>query len=171
MQAAFRDVHGRRLHGFALMLTMGDRPLAARLADRALAAATRRVNELRHPERAAGWLRAEVLRHAPRVRRATRPGPAAIRALGELGADPSVVSALRVLSTRERAALIATDVERLDQRDVATIIGADGAGLERVIRQARSRYADAFAAIADHEPVITGPLIAKIQATADRALR
>ena len=171
MQAAFRDVHGRRLHGFALMLTLGDRPLAARLADRALTTATRRVHELRHPERAAGWLRAQVLRHAPRVRRATRPGPAAIRALGELGADASVVTALRVLSTRERAALIATDIERLDQRDVGTIIGADGAGLERVIRQARSRYAYAFAAIADHEPTINGPLTAKIQAVADRALR
>lgn len=174
MQAAFRDVHGRRLHGFALMLTLGDRPLAARLADRAITTATQRVHELRHPERAAGWLRAQVLRHAPRLRRATRPGPAAIRALGELGADAFVVTALRVLSTRERAALIATDIERLEQRDVGTIIDADGAGLERVIRQARSRYAyafAAFAAVADHEPTINGPLTAKIQAAADRALR
>ncbi len=171
MSAAFRDVHGRPLHGFALLLTLGKRPVAARLTNRALTASTRRLDELRHPERAAAWLRAEVLRHAPRARTALRPGPAAIRALGELGAEPLVVMALRALTTRERAALIASDVERLDPRDVGTIIGADGASLERLITRARARYAHAFVSLGDHEPVTSGPLTAKIQAATERALR
>ncbi|MDQ3345159.1 MAG: hypothetical protein M3473_02520 [Chloroflexota bacterium] len=171
IDAAFRGVHGRRLHGFALLLTLGDRPVAARLAARALTAAAPRVDELRHPERAASWLRAQVLRHAPRARRASRPGPAAIRALGDLGADASVVTALGILSRRERAALIATDVERLDQRDVGTIIGADGADLGQMIKRARSRYAQAFAASSNQKPFVSGPLTAKILAARDRALR
>src|ERR687895_367576 len=57
VRAAFRELHGRRLHGFALLLTLGDRERAASLASDALAAGQLRVDELRHPERAAAWLR------------------------------------------------------------------------------------------------------------------
>ena len=69
MRAAFRELHGRRLHGFALLLTLGDRPSAARLASEALADGAMRVEELRHPERAAAWLRHRVVERA-RVGRA-----------------------------------------------------------------------------------------------------
>ncbi len=171
IHTAFREVHGRRLHGFALLLTLGDRPEAARLAGRTLTAAARKVGELRHPERAAAWLRAHLLRNVRRVTRTDRPGPAGIRALADLGADASAVTALGILSTRERAALIAHDIERLDQRDVATILGTDGGGVERVIKRARSRYMDSFAAISAEEPADDGPLIAQIKTAAERALR
>ena len=38
MLEAFRELHGGRLHGFALLLTAGDRHAAAWLASEALAA-------------------------------------------------------------------------------------------------------------------------------------
>src|SRR6187431_2709085 len=71
LRAAFRELHGRRLHGFALLLTLGDRPGAARLASEALAAGAMRVDELRHPERAAAWLRHRLVDRA-RVGRAAQ---------------------------------------------------------------------------------------------------
>ena len=124
--AAFRDVHARSLHGFALLLTLGDRPQASRLAESALARASGRVGELRHPERAAAWLRRHVVRGA-RTGRLRRRAPAS--RLAELGADAAMMRALASLSPRERAALLASDVERLDRRDVASVVARDGSAL------------------------------------------
>src|SRR5690606_20820527 len=69
LRAAFDELHGSRLHGFALLLTLGDRARAARLAGEALAAAEPRIDALRHPERAAAWLRAHVVRSSHRPSR------------------------------------------------------------------------------------------------------
>src|SRR5262245_49203152 len=83
LRDAFRELHGRRLHGFALLLTLGDRAEAARLASDALDAGVARVDELRHPERAAAWLRRRVVDRA-RVSRAVPPDA---HATADLGAD------------------------------------------------------------------------------------
>ncbi|MEA2650619.1 MAG: hypothetical protein QOI85_340, partial [Chloroflexota bacterium] len=76
VRAAFRDLHGTRLHGFALLVTLGDHARAARLAGEAIAAGTARTSELRHPERAAAWLRRRVTRNAERRGRRELGNPA-----------------------------------------------------------------------------------------------
>ena len=152
VRAAFRDLHGARLHGFALLVTLGDRARAARLAGEAIAAGTARTSELRHPERAAAWLRRRVTRNE------------------ELGADPAVFAGLSALSTRERAALVADSIERLDRGDVATIVGVDGVRLDRLIRRARQRYAAIVAAALDDEAAVSGRTAVRIRAIAARAL-
>lgn len=171
LRTAFRELHGRRLHGFSLLLTLGDRPLAARLTAQALAAGSGRIDELRHPERAAAWLRAQVVGAMPRRRHA--PSPDHERAaLDPLGADPAVVDGLADLGVRQRAALITSDIERLDRRDVETVVGRTGAGLERLLTRARGRYVMAYATMplaSDRDPE-AGPLVRRIRAVAARTL-
>lgn len=168
VRAAFRDLHARRLHGFALLLTLGDRTRAARLTAQALSAGTRRVDELRHPERAAAWLRRHVLRgtRGPRTSPARRTS--AVPVLAELGAGEPVVAGLAALDRVERAALIASSIERLDRRDVALVVGRDGRSLDRLIHRARSRYA-AAGALAVPE-ILDGPLVDRVRSVAQRAM-
>jgi DNA-directed RNA polymerase specialized sigma24 family protein len=165
-RVAFRELHARRLHGFALLLVLGDRARAARLAADALAAAAERIDTLRHPERAAAWLRQHAVRHAG-GERASRPADP--RVLADLGADPGVIAALALLGPRERAALIASAVEGLDRRDVATIVGRNGATLDRLLRRARGRYVAGYAAVTPPSAG-DGPLAARIHAVAERAM-
>ncbi len=166
VRAAFKDLHGRRLHGFALLLTMGDRPAAARLASEALAAGTAHIEELRHPERAAAWLRRRIVERA----RVGRNGPTDPHILSELGADEAAVVAMAGLDRLERAALIASGVERLDRRDVATIVGRDATALDRLLRRARERYVRGHAATATVAPT-DGPIATQVHAIARRAMR
>jgi DNA-directed RNA polymerase specialized sigma24 family protein len=166
---AFRDLHARRLHGFALLLVLGDRPAAARLASDALQAAGERIGELRHPERAAAWLRARVVRMARGIggtepRRSDR-----VDALDRLGVDAAVFAGLEALSQRERAALIATAIERLDRRDAATIVDSDSQEFDRLVTRARRRYAAAHGAAAP-EVMAHGPLGERVRAIAQRAM-
>ena len=172
VRAAFRDLHGARLHGFALLVTLGDRGRAARLAGEAIAAGTVRISELRHPERAAAWLRRRVTRNAGRSGRPSsrRPVGEGRLALEELGADPAVFAGLSALSARERAALVADSIERLDRGDVATIVGVDGVRLDRLIRRARQRYAAIVAIALDDEAAVSGRTAVRIRAIAARAL-
>jgi DNA-directed RNA polymerase specialized sigma24 family protein len=165
---AFGEVHGSRLHGFALLITLGDRSLARRLAGDALAAGMGRVDELRHPERAAAWLRRRVVRSLPRRE---RPHSLVDRraALDELGVDGAVIAGLSALDARQRAALVAADVERLDLRDVATIIGTDPARLESLLRRARGRYLAGHVATAGTE-LHQGPISDRLRAAAARTL-
>ena len=90
--------------------------------------------------------------------------------LAELGVDPEVAGALGTLSHLERAALIAASIERLDRRDVGTVVGRDGAALDRLLTQSRRRYAAGHAARASDE-VLAGPLVDRVRAEAARALR
>ena len=169
--AAFRELHGRRLHGFSLLLTLGDQALAARLTAEALTAGATRIDELRHPERAAAWLRARVVGAMPGRHHA--PSPDEERAaLDPLGADPAVVDGLADLNVRQRAAIITTDIERLDVRDVETVVGRHGAGLERLLARARRRYLIAYAAVplASGRDPEAGPLVRRIRAVATRTL-
>jgi hypothetical protein len=168
---AFLELHGRRLHGFALLLALGDRAVAARLAGTALAEGAARAEELRHPERAAAWLRGRVLAAMPR--RHDPPSPAEEReALDPLGVDPAVVDGLAQLGARDRAALIATDIERLDLRDVETIVDRSGIRLERLLRTARGRFTTAYASvpIASERDREAGLLVRRIRAVAARTM-
>ena len=170
VRAAFRDLHGTRLNGFALLVTLGDRARAARLAGEAIAAGTARTSELRHPERAAAWLRRRVTRKAERAGRSARLSAAEGRlALEQLGADAAAFAGLSVLSTPERAALVADSIERLDRGDVATIIGVDGARLDRLLRRVRQRYAETVATALD-DAALNGPTAMHLQAIAARAV-
>lgn len=172
VRAAFRDLHGARLHGFALLITLGDRARAARLAGEALAAGMTRTADLRHPERAAAWLRRRVMRRAQRGP-GSGPGRSAVEqraALEDLGVDEAVHAGLSRLTVRERAALVADSVERLDRGDVATIVGVDGPRLDALIRRVRARYMASVAAAIDDETGPEGPTAARIRAIAARAL-
>ena len=165
LRAAFRDLHGRRLHGFVLLLTLGDPAVAARLASQALSEGGAHIDEHRHPERAAAWLRRWVVDRA----RVPRIGPADDRVLLELGADRPVIAGIAALDRRERAAFIASAIERLDRRDVATIVGRDGPGLDRLLRRSRERYMRIHAANATGESV-DGPIMTRVRDTARRAM-
>ena len=171
LRAAFRELHGPRLHGFALLLTLGDQSAAARLAADALAAGAARVTQLSHPERAAAWLRQRVVRDAGHLRRTAITRPDRRRAaLEELGVDDAAFAGLSAVDLRERAALVATAVERLDRRDVATIIGLDGTRLERLVRRASRRATSAGSSVHGERPAGDGPLVTRIRAIARRTL-
>lgn len=169
VRAAFAELHGPRLHGFALLLTLGDGPRAARLASEALAAGAQRATELRHPERAAAWLRARIVRAVGRrTARSTSAVPP--DALETLGLDPAAIAALEALRPLERAAIVAGVVERLDRRDIATIVGRADADVDRLLTTARTRYMEIFGRATTELP-LPGPIIQRVQAMADRALR
>jgi hypothetical protein len=159
VRAAFQELHGRSLHGFTLLLTLGDLVGSARLAGMALGAGIHRVDELRHPERAAAWLRAHVVSRAERRRPASRRAPTVIEGLG---VDAAVMEGLAALRVVERAALIASDIEHLDQRDVATIVRRSGSGLRHLETTARQRYLAAYLRLTP-EATIGGPLTDRLQ--------
>jgi hypothetical protein len=174
-RAAFRDLHGARLHGFALLVSLGDRPRAARAAGEALEEGAWRSAELRHPERAAAWLRARVLRQ---LRRGSPPhaGPgdrerrAVLRGLG--AADP-VYEGLAALAIMPRAALLSSTVERFDPIDVETILGLASGSSLRMVARARQRYVTAVSArVHPHElgEVPGGELGDRIREVAGRAM-
>ncbi len=169
LRSAFRELHGSRLHAFALLLTLGDRPRAARLAAEAIAAGSDRLPELRHPERAAAWLRAHLTRAAgPDDRRLAVEDR--LTALADLHVGPAALAGLSGLGRVERAGLIATAVERLDRRDVAVIVGRDGERLDRLLRGARRRYLAGATATPDALEGPPGPIGQRISATAARTL-
>ena len=169
LRAAFRELHGRRLHGFALLLTLGDRVGAAQLAAGALSAGAARLEELRHPERAAAWLRAHLVRAAHGMRFEDARRGDRLHTLAELGVDQAMLAGLTALRQPERAALIASGIERLDRRDVARIVGRDGDRLDRLLEQARRRYAVAYAAAGKELPP-AGPLTDRVHEVARVAL-
>jgi hypothetical protein len=140
LRAAFRDVHGARLHGFALLLTLGDREHAAQLASTAMTSGVARASELRHPERAAAWLRARVLRDARRLPARPRSVHDRSAVLAELGMAQAATNSLAQLSIDERAALVASAVERLDPGDVATVVGRSDTAARKLVLRTRQRY-------------------------------
>ncbi len=172
---AFRELHGPRLHGFAILLTPDDDHRAAQLAADALADGMTRVRELTHPERAGAWLRARVVRAARRPHR--RGGTSGARfehsSIEELGVTPRAAVALGRLGSLERAALIALVVERFDRGDVATIVGRNGARLDRLVQGALQKFA-ARHAMAAPPPGLgdaSGPMVEAIRQTAQRAMQ
>lgn len=165
---AFGELHGGRLHGFALLVTLGDRTLAGILTAEALASGAERIRQLRHPERAAAWLRASLL-HAARQPAwgHQRPGePERRDVLLKLGVDPATYDALASLDVRSRAVVAAT-VEGFAAADVYEVAGSN----ERV-RRARRDYLTAYLAASrtrNTKPP-AGPLAARVHAAAATAL-
>ena len=174
LRAAFRDLHGAGLHGFALLLTLGDRSRAAALAGDALADGASSAADLRHPERAATWLRARVVRAARRSADSRRHSRAERRAiLTELGVPEPALATLEGLSIEDRAAIVASSVERFSTVDVAAILGRDLESTRRVVRSARKRYlAAALHWLGDSPPeaVGNGEIAARVQEVAERAI-
>jgi len=167
LRAAFRELHGRHLHGFALLLTLGDRSRATHLASDALEHGAAHAGTLRHPERAAAWLRAHVVRHAGgRARRRTTKQEAdRSEALAAIGVEPAVLAGLSAVDLRERALIVAEALEELGPLDVATVTGVDGPHLARLRQRARERYATAYAAAWDERGASpAGPIAARIRA-------
>lgn len=171
VRGAFRELHGPTLHGFALLLTLGDRTRAAHLAGDALAEAEDRLAELRHPERAAAWLRSRVAGAMNRYRRGPTPsGSDRMAALDPMGVDQAVLAGLEALNTRERAALVAANIERLGMPDVALIVGRNDRQLGVLLARARTSYTRAYAAAAGDEQTLSGPTTERIRAIAARTM-
>ncbi|HUG94719.1 MAG TPA: hypothetical protein VMK30_01100 [Pleomorphomonadaceae bacterium] len=168
LHSAFVELHGERLHGFALLVTLGDQTLAGILTAEALANGAERIEQLRHPERAATWLRATLTRAARQPAWGhQRPGePERRDALRKLGVDPATYDALASLDVRSRAVLAAT-VEGFAPADVYEVAGSDAR-----VRRARRDYLTAYLAASrtrNTKPP-AGPLAARVHAAAATAL-
>jgi hypothetical protein len=168
-EADFVDLHGERLFGFAMLVTLGDGALAGHLTAQALRDGVERLDELRHPVRAAAWLRARVRKAAGRPAWGhRRPSEAQRRdALQPLGVDAPTFDALASLDARGRAAVVATSVEGFAPADVYEIVGSD----ERV-RAARRAYLTAYLAASQARgtPPPEGELAARIRNAASPVL-
>lgn len=115
--------------------------MAERAAGFSLDAGAAQAAALRHPERAAAWLRARTLRglRERSLRRSTsvEMGRAAVT---PMGVDEAVYRGLAALRIDARAALVASAIERFDPIDVETILDAAPAATRRVVAEARKRY-------------------------------
>lgn len=176
LAGAFRELHGRSLHGFALLVSLGEAALSERVTAEALEAGAAQVDALRHPERAAAWLRARVLRGLHQgVGRGPAPTVAQRReALAPLGVDDAIYEGLAVLSIESRAALVASAVERFESIDTETIIGSSPPAVRRVIARARDRYLQTVHGRptdkpAPHQPP-DGSLASRVREVTDRAM-
>lgn len=171
LEAAFHALHGPTLHGFALLLTLGDRARAARLASAALADGAERLAELRHPERAAAWLRSRIVREVNRHRRRPEPRRSERMAiLDQMDIDEAVAAGLAAVNVRERAALVAAHIERLGLPDVAIIVGRDDRRLSDLLARARASYLRAYATTASDAQSVAGPTVDRVRAIAARAM-
>jgi len=174
LRAAFRDLHGARLHGFALLVAEGDRTRAAHAASTALAAGARRAVELRHPERAAAWLRRRALTELKRTRASPHVTPVERHAaLVGIGAAEPAIAALAELTQVRRAALVAGLVERFALTDVATILGTDLVGAQRALSGARREYLTATSQWMQNLPsaaIPGGALAERVDQVASRAV-
>jgi len=175
LRAAFRDAHGARLHGFALLVTLGDERLAASLAADALDAGARHADALRHPERAAAWLRRRVLRRLPSG--TAKRGPTADErrfALARLGVDNPTYEVLERFSVAQRAALVAGVIEGLGPLDLELVLDAREGTVRRRLAEIRrlflERRAAAGASLRTALAPEPGSLEQRIQTIVDQAL-
>ena len=130
-----------RLHGFAILVTLGDRRAAERAAGFALAAGAEQAAALRHPERAAAWLRARTLRTLGSRgcgdrRRLRRGGP---RWRRSAWMRRSIVAWRPSASTPGRLSWHRRS-SGFDPIDVETILDAAPAATRHTVAEARSRY-------------------------------
>jgi hypothetical protein len=170
LRAAFRDVHGPSLHGFALLLTLGDREEAARLSSVALAEGARRAATLRHPERAAAWLRRRVIQtHGGRLRPEV-PLEERLAALAAIGVDEGAYEALAALRLADRAALVAGEIERLDPMDLELVLGVGPSRVRPRVWQARTRFLERRMAAVSTGTEALGPVGKRIIEIANRTL-
>jgi DNA-directed RNA polymerase specialized sigma24 family protein len=172
LRAAFRDAHGARLNGFALILTLGDNELAGALSAEALAAGSPHAATLRHPERAAAWLRQRVLRRIPRASRRAGPSEEERRStLAALGVDAATYDVLARFSIQQRAAFIAGEVEGLSPLDLELVLGTGASSARRRLSETRRLFLARRSAAADRTAMPdTSSLEARIQTIANQAL-
>ena len=175
LEAAFHDLHGSRLHGFALLVTLGDARRAEAAAGEALAAGGQQALALRHPERAAAWLRARVLRATRHRPPSHAAGDARRRsALEALGVDAAVYECLAALSNTARAALVASAIEGFETIDVETILGTGPERTQHLIAEARAGYLSTAGYTRDGATSMSawadGPLMARVRNVATRAM-
>jgi len=156
-------------------VTLGDARLAERAAGFALAAGASQAAALRHPERAAAWLRARTLRTLKELGRFRHAAASDQRhaALDPLGVRDAVYRGLASIDLTARAALVASDIERFDPIDVETIIDAAPAPTRHVVAEARKRYLRLAGGSTGEEQVPfegpTGGLAARVHRVATRA--
>ena len=178
LREAFRHLHGSRLHGFALLVSLGDARRAERAASEALASGEARATSLRHPERAAAWVRAQVVPKLRRARRPDRTDAAARRvALRGLGVDEAAFDGLAALDFDARVAFVASSIERFAPLDIETILGAGPAATHRAIERARRRYLSVVAGPPEGDGPspsagadLEGELARRVRTVAERAL-
>lgn len=177
LEDAFRELHGSRLHGFAMLVTLGESQSAGQAAGEALAAGAEQATKLRHPERAAAWLRARTLRALQHggSRRETVPDSARRAVLATLGVDEAVYRGLAALSIEARAGLVASAIERFEPIDIETILGSAPSATRRVIADARGRYLRVLANLHPGQPgglpdFPDGALASRVRAVAAWAL-
>lgn len=170
LRAAFRELHGARLHGFALLVTLGDRALASRLTAEALSEGTAHASELRHPERASSWLRARVLRGVKRGRRSGSTREERRAVLTTLGVDAATFDILAGFTPVERAALIAGVIERLDPRDLEFVLGTSPTAVHRQTAAVRRHFLERRAATSASESLAEPVLANRVAEIAARAL-
>ena len=175
LAGAFRDLHGSSLYGFAMLVTLGDELAAERAAGRALAAGAQQATVLRHPERAAAWLRARTLRDLSRWQR-RKSIPTLVRrdVLASLGVGDRVYRGLAAMSMRARGALVASTVERFTSIDIETIMSASPGPSRRAVADARARYLRVVGEEPGAWPDSPGPphgeLAKRVQAVTGRAM-
>ena len=140
LQAASLDAHAARLHGFALLLTVGDGPRAAAAAIAALEDGERAA-EMQHPAQAAAWLRRQVIVELRRTWPTPYLPPEQRRAaLGRMGVVEPLISSLEGMSAEQRAALVAGTIEGMAMADVATVLDTDLGGAYVAVEGARLDY-------------------------------
>jgi DNA-directed RNA polymerase specialized sigma24 family protein len=86
----------------------------------------------------------------------------------QLGVGEVALRGLSALGTRERAAVIASDIERLDPLDVAMVLDASPSRARRITTDARRQYLRA--ATPASPPETPGPLATRVLDAAHRAI-
>jgi RNA polymerase sigma-70 factor (ECF subfamily) len=110
----------------------------------ALIAVFRALRGLRQPEALHGWVRAIAVREAVRIaRRDSRATPAELTDLPAPG-DPQLASdvrdALARLSPEHRAILVLRDLEGLDERAAAALLGVPTGTVKSRLHRARDSF-------------------------------
>lgn len=104
-----------------------------------MARAIPQLADLRHPERAAAWLRSTALPGLSSAR--TREPEAARReTLRALGVTDAAFDGMAGMAVRERAAFVAATIERFEPLDVETILRSDAGTARRLVDGARRHY-------------------------------
>ncbi|MGH3417141.1 MAG: RNA polymerase sigma factor [Actinocrinis sp.] len=116
----------------------------------ALIAVFRGLRSVRDPQAVYGWVRVIAVREAIRVvRRHGREAPAELADLpapGDIHATVHVRDVLERLSPEHRAILVLREVEGLDERSAARLLGISLGTAKSRLHRARARFKEAWSA-------------------------
>ncbi len=90
--------------------------------------------------------------------------------MADLGVGPAAATGLGALSVVERAALVASDVERLSVLDVGHIVGRSPTATRRLLLRARGRFLDTVSEEMQEVAVPPGPMARLIDEVAARTV-